>query len=878
MPVVFLVPKIEVAVIASERYPRITARLALTVGLAQALCALLQSPGMIGGDDGFAWFRALQFLQLLAFGSAGLYLVAGSHKDARARDLGMVFVLGAASFGYGWMPESGAGLFVQIERLVGAVPVDTFLPFFFWRFVADFPRRVSTARERHLEQLMIRIAAILGWSLLLLNVRLAPGPLVDLWGLETLSRVDSRSHYWTLVYGLAAAGLARFLWRIRGSSLLEQRRARLFVTGLMVGSTPTILFILLDTVFGVYRWLGTRGLQDPVRFAVLLSLATVPLTTAYSVVVSRVLTVRMLAQQLLAYALAKGGTAALAITPFAVVAWFLYDHRHETLEALLSGPRALLLAIGVLAGTLAMRLRGEVVVTIDRLFFRDRYDARKVLTLLAEKTRRASSYRQLAELLSAEIDRALHLRSLAVLAADLEGDCLLPVAGHARALDLSSSLCKLAAAAGGPVSVDLEEPGREPLELEVEDRQWLVDSQVRLIVPLFDQEEALQGLIGLGEKRSELPFSQADVRLLDTIGAGASVALERLRLRSSRTLVRNVQLEDATTEGKECLSCGRLASVDDDVCVCGDTLLPSSVPLMIADKFRLEQRLGEGSMGIVYKARDIALDRIVAIKTLPETTPEDALQLRREARAMASVLHPNLALIFGFETYRGTPILVVEYLEGGTLDLRFFAEPLPPHEVAALGVALAEGLRVLHKNGMLHGDVKPSNIGFTQEGTPKLLDFGLARLIRDSAAPMADEDASPAEMRSTRTELGTPLYLSPEALANASLDPTFDLWGLALVLYEALTQKHPFERASWPETRQAIAEADPSDPRQHRPDCPAALAAFLCEALSRDRRKRPGTARSFIRRLESAMLESAGVAAELIHTPPGPPTSRAELR
>ena len=156
----------------------------------------------------------------------------------------------------------------------------------------------------------------------------------------------------------------------------------------------------------------------------------------------------------------------------------------------------------------------------------------------------------------------------------------------------------------------------------------------------------------------------------------------------------------------------------------------AALPLFVQGKFRLERLVGAGGMGVVYLAVDMVLDRHVAIKTLPSLRSESVERLHREARTMARVLHPNLALIYGTEQWRGTPMLIVEYLEGGTLRDWIRRGPVPYAEVVDLGIVLADALDSVHASGVLHRDVKPSNIGYTSDRRPKLLDFGLALLDR----------------------------------------------------------------------------------------------------------------------------------------------------
>ena len=202
------------------------------------------------------------------------------------------------------------------------------------------------------------------------------------------------------------------------------------------------------------------------------------------------------------------------------------------------------------------------------------------------------------------------------------------------------------------------------------------------------------------------------------------------------------------------------------------------VPRVLAGKFRLERRLGAGAMGAAYVATDMALEREVVIKALPRRYAGATRQLEAEARAMARVSDSRLASIFGIETWRGAPLLVMEYLAGGTLADRIRRGPVQVPEALTIGCALARGLHSLHENGLLHRDVKPSNIGFSADGSPKLLDFGLVSLFQ--------EDAD-----STRLA-GTVLYLAPELLAGTPSTPSSDLWSLSMVLYEIIAGRHPF--------------------------------------------------------------------------------------
>jgi len=275
---------------------------------------------------------------------------------------------------------------------------------------------------------------------------------------------------------------------------------------------------------------------------------------------------------------------------------------------------------------------------------------------------------------------------------------------------------------------------------------------------------------------------------------------------------------------------------------------------MLSGKFRLERQIGSGGMGVVYQATDIGLRRTVAIKTLPKMSQEACIRLLREARTMAAVVHPNLAIIHGAETWRGTPMLIIEFLAGGTLAQRLRSGPLAISEAINLGLVLANVLEKTHAKAILHRDIKPSNIGFSEEGTPKLHDFGLARIVSQSDAfsehqplPLAGgETLTMVEIETSKQRLiGTPAYLVPEALENNNPDDSWDLWSLGLVLYEAIAGSNPFVARTVKETIHRVSQMPIPNLQELRSDCPDAVAEFFRNALSRDPARRPSGARQF---------------------------------
>ncbi len=223
--------------------------------------------------------------------------------------------------------------------------------------------------------------------------------------------------------------------------------------------------------------------------------------------------------------------------------------------------------------------------------------------------------------------------------------------------------------------------------------------------------------------------------------------------------------------------------------------------------------LGAGGMGEVYRARDTRLRREVAIKVLPAkfaADPERLLRFEQEAHAVAALNHPNIVALYDVGSHEEAPFVVTELLEGETLKDRLGGGPLSPRTAVEIGVQIAQGLSAAHAKGVIHRDVKPANVFVTGDGVVKILDFGLAKLVR------AEEAASPEGTtmdRGPRTESGTVLgtmgYISPEQLRGEEADARSDIFGFGCVLYEMLSGKSPFLRATGAETITAIMSQDP---------------------------------------------------------------------
>lgn len=320
---------------------------------------------------------------------------------------------------------------------------------------------------------------------------------------------------------------------------------------------------------------------------------------------------------------------------------------------------------------------------------------------------------------------------------------------------------------------------------------------------------------------------------------------------------------------RECLGCGRVFAPARHRCpTCSQLLQRAPIPYAIPGRLRFDERIGIGGMAVVYRATDLGLGRAVAVKTLPRMSPAAGKRLHQEARAAAAVNHHGLASIWSVETWNGMPMIIQELLDG-TLADRIVAGPLQPVEVIATGIAVAQALGALHRAGILHRDIKPSNIGFARSGEAKLLDFGIARVtsdLRHSASlrhPSTQELIASTTATSTTVTwmgsaagsdglatsgeqlVGTLSYLPPEALEGDSAGPSYDLWALAVVLWEALTGTNLFYGGRPDQLIQRILTAEVPDVRQRAAHCPAPLAAFFDRSLARDRAERPADGDAF---------------------------------
>ncbi len=259
------------------------------------------------------------------------------------------------------------------------------------------------------------------------------------------------------------------------------------------------------------------------------------------------------------------------------------------------------------------------------------------------------------------------------------------------------------------------------------------------------------------------------------------------------------------------------------------------------DSFEIVAPLGAGGMGEVYRARDTTLKRDVAIKVLPEYWSRDLERLHRfeqEAQAAAALNHPNIVSIFHVGQYNGAPYIVTELLHGETLRERLRNGPMRLREVTDAGGDIARGLAAAHDAGIVHRDLKPENIFITKDGRVKILDFGLAKL-NPAKSPSSDgPTASYQPQTSPGHVLGTVGYMSPEQVRGQTADARSDIFAAGAVLYEMLTGKPAFRKATSAETMTAILNEDPPAVSQLAPNLPPGLQRTVNRCMSKNPEQR----------------------------------------
>jgi eukaryotic-like serine/threonine-protein kinase len=617
----------------------------------------------------------------------------------------------------------------------------------------------------------------------------------------------------SVVYPLSGIAILAVVARNYGAVQheVDRRRLRWVLWGTVVGLLPFLTFQIIA--------LAARIAGTPFNFArwnPLVNLATVviPISFGYAIIKHHVFDITFVVRRGLQYLLARNALRVLLALPIAGLAYGVLVHRDQPVHRLLWTNSIYLYLIG--AAILSLRFRPQLTRWLDRRFFREGYDRQRILVELIDNVEKLESASSVSRLVSHELEIAFHPQCLFVWYREGDRPTLTlsySSGGYIHAVELApaSPLLQLAERASSIIELPLAEPAALPHA----DREWLEEAGVRLIVPMIGTERHLLGLLMLGDKKSDEPYSSEDLKLLQAIARQIAVARENVRLKErvdhDRRLRHEVLAHLETGHVnllKECPTCGQCYDGGAVTCSSDGTELTLSLPIerTIEGKYRIDRLIGNGGMGAVYEAADLRLARSVAIKILRGRSFGDRRALRRferEAQACARLTHPNIVTIFDFGAVGADgAFLVMELVRGRTLRRELDHRGHLPAAIAAIWFEqICEGVASAHQHQVVHRDLKPENVLIattaTGNDTLKVLDFGLAKMR--TASDETDGFTGPGVV------MGTAGYMAPEQLMGAEVDHRVDVFAIGVMAAEALVGQRPFRGRTYNELLASIS-------------------------------------------------------------------------
>jgi tRNA A-37 threonylcarbamoyl transferase component Bud32/GAF domain-containing protein len=605
---------------------------------------------------------------------------------------------------------------------------------------------------------------------------------------------------------LVAIGVA-IVQSLRASLDRDQHRR---VSWVLFGSAVALLPRAAVLVFFISA--GALGYQTPFLGPSLLVMnvlmLAIPITLFYAVAKRRLFDISLVLRRGVQYLLARNILRVALLLPVVLLAGGVLSHPERTVgEIFFAHPGYLLL---MAASGVSLRSRERLTAWVDRRFFRDAHAQEQILHALIQDVGSQNSLAALAALVGHRLEDALHPDGVHLLFRDSARSEFSPGYSsheHPKVLRIveTAPLAQRASEATG--SVDLSSI----------DGTDMPDAQgARLLVPIRTGDERLVGLLLLGSKRSEEPYSRKERNLLEALSVQIAIVYEndslRKRLAEGERVQREV-LAHLDREGvnllKECPRCGLCYDKSAAICERDREPLTFTLPIQrtIDGRYRLERLVGRGGMGAVYEAKDVRLDRAVAIKILRGNSFGDRNALRRfksEALALARLRHANIVAVHDFgEIDPLGAYIVMELLRGVNLRSELQSRGgLPPRVVAEWFDQIFEGVKAAHRSAIVHRDLKPENVFVSQdEGRTRvhILDFGLAKLLRP-------EGSNSASLTGAGVVMGTRSYMSPEQLRGQEIDERTDVFSLGVMIVECLTGENPFrERGAGDATPEQVS-------------------------------------------------------------------------
>ena len=644
-----------------------------------------------------------------------------------------------------------------------------------------------------------------------------------------------------MVAPLMIAPAAMMAASYRRADAATRRRIRWVV----IASVAAFLPLVLWAAFAVVDAIARPGpppipprLWHAVDLAANAGTVLIPIGVAYAVVRHRVFDIAVVVRRTVQYLLAKRGLQVLLALPTIALALTALAHRDWTIAQLLRSSAAYVWLIAAFA--ISLRFRQPLGRWLDRRFFREQYSRERVLVGLLAELGRLSEPADISRLVRAQVEYALHPSAARLW---FEGDPDPPP---------EPLLLRIAHEDAGPDAPLTSGP-------------HLPDG-VSLVVPVVSSEQRLAGVLMLGEKRSEEPWSANDLSLLGGIAKEAAVVRENLLLRERITEEGRIRTDvlahlgpDRVNLVKECPVCGSCYDSTAQRCARDGQELGLSLPVTrtVAGRYRLDSLIGRGGMGAVYEALDLRLQRTVAIKFLlgPAFDQEHALRrFQRGARAVARLNHPNIVSVYdygGLEAHGA--YLVMERIHGVTLREELARQGTLSGPAAAEWFApLLDGVGAAHEEGIIHRDLKPENVvrQRPEHGPPvvKILDFGIAK--------MRPVDTASDRLTTAGMTIGTLGYMSPEQITGRDVDARSDIFSVGVMAVEVLTGSWPFRGATYGELLGSII----LEPYHLPGDVPQVrrLDALLQRCLAKEPGDRFATAAALRRELVPALRDYPG--------------------
>jgi hypothetical protein len=591
----------------------------------------------------------------------------------------------------------------------------------------------------------------------------------------------------------------------------ERRRVRVLVAGATLGLLAPLPLTLMQWVAP-----STERAGSPLAYVSSLLVALFPLSFAYAVLRHRLFDLRLVVRAGVRYALARRTLLALVPLLGGVFVLDLLFHADQPLRSVLA-ERGLLYA-GLAALALVARARQDRwLAALDRRFFRERYDALRLLREVIGEVDRESSVAEAAPRVVTAIEAAVHPELVALFVEEpgeerLRAVAVAPADREVSPWPADSRLLGVLQALGAPLEVASGRAAGLVEGLPAEDVERLEEGRFDLAVPV--PTPGRKAFLALGPKRSGEPWDREEREMLATIATGLGMLLRR-------------ENSGATA-----------------------AMPPSPA---VDERYRLGRPLGTGGMGVVYEATDRDLGRRVAVKLLREDVGRQrgaAERFRREARVLAAFSHPNVVTIHDFGVSSdGRAFLVMEFLVGPTLRHLLREEgSLPPARTLEILGGITTAVEAAHRRRLVHRDLKPENVILArgEDGeVPKVLDFGLARLLPEGDASQLDT--------ATHGIAGTPRYMAPEQMTGGIVDPSWDRWALSVIAYEMLTGAHPFDGDGTTGGRTALLAGRFTPVRLAPASTALALDGFFSLAFAPRPEDRPASPTALIAELQDAL-------------------------